>query len=164
MSSPNSLGRRGHPFMGHLCLWSQLRDNEIRVYGMPPPGAKGLAYIALQEAPQPSDQTDLDQRLFINPQRRWRHDPRDGACLARLVGGAPMVGGGRPTSGPIFPSVYFQSLLVPSRLQKSYAWPCCLYVNLTCGPSLVLFSWHPVETNIHQNSWNYISKPPISKS
>jgi hypothetical protein len=47
MSSPNSLGRKGHPFMGHLYLWSPLRDNEIRVYGMPPTGARGLAYIAL---------------------------------------------------------------------------------------------------------------------
>jgi hypothetical protein len=33
--------------MGHLYLSSPLRDNEIRVYGMPPPGARALAYIAL---------------------------------------------------------------------------------------------------------------------
>jgi hypothetical protein len=32
---------------------------------MPPPGARGLAYIALWEAPQLSDQTDLDLRLLF---------------------------------------------------------------------------------------------------
>jgi hypothetical protein len=29
------------------------------------PRARGLAYIALSESPQPSDQTDLDQRLLF---------------------------------------------------------------------------------------------------
>jgi hypothetical protein len=32
---------------------------------MPPPGARALAYIALYEAPQPSDQTDLNERLLF---------------------------------------------------------------------------------------------------
>jgi hypothetical protein len=32
---------------------------------MPPPGARGLAYIALYEASQPSDQIALDLRLLF---------------------------------------------------------------------------------------------------
>jgi hypothetical protein len=46
-------------------LWPSLGDNELGFRGMPPPGARGLAYIALLEAPQPSDQTDHDLRLLL---------------------------------------------------------------------------------------------------
>jgi hypothetical protein len=35
-------------------------NNELGFQGIAPPGARGLAYIALYEASQPLDQTNLD--------------------------------------------------------------------------------------------------------
>ena len=35
------------------------------------PGAKGPAYIALPNERGPSDQTDLNRMVFLNPLGRW---------------------------------------------------------------------------------------------
>ena len=42
------------------------RDEE-----MPPPGARGPGYIALPNECGPSDQTDINRTVFLDPQRRW---------------------------------------------------------------------------------------------
>jgi hypothetical protein len=102
---------------------------------VPPLGARGLAYIALYEAPQPSDQTDLDERLLliIKGDRGMIHEvapdwpPRWGGC----------PGGGAPapvtlTGGSHFLWDCFSSLLDYSFIYIS------LYVNMTCGPHLVI--------------------------
>ena len=39
--------------------------------GVSPPGARGPAYIALPNERGPSDQTDLNRTVFLDPQRRW---------------------------------------------------------------------------------------------
>ena len=39
--------------------------------GLPPPGARGPAYIALPNECGPLDQTDLNRTVFLDPQRRW---------------------------------------------------------------------------------------------
>jgi len=36
-----------------------------------PPGARGPAYIALPKKRGPSDQTDLNRTVFLDPQRQW---------------------------------------------------------------------------------------------
>jgi hypothetical protein len=74
---------------------------------MPPPGAKGLAYIALKEAPQSSDQTDLDLRLIFIV--------KGGGSMIQEVepdwlywwGERPNPLGGRPASGAVLPPVCF---------------------------------------------------------
>jgi hypothetical protein len=60
------------------------------------PGVRGLAYIALSESPQPSNQTDLDQRLLFILKG-------DGGTIQELApdwsprwGGRPEGGGARP--------------------------------------------------------------------
>jgi len=48
---------------------------------------------------------------------------------------------------------------------RSYLFTCwlvSLYVNLTCGSPLDLFGSPSAEIDIHQNSWNSVSVPPIS--
>ena len=42
------------------------RDSEVSS-----PGARGPAYIALSNERGPSDQTDLNRTVFINPLGRW---------------------------------------------------------------------------------------------
>jgi len=64
---------------------------------VPPLGARGPAYIAPPNEYGPSDQTDLNRMLFLNPLGRWsiihemepdslralgRHPWGDGRCLA----------------------------------------------------------------------------------
>ena len=38
---------------------------------MPPPGARGSVYIALPNERGPSNQTDLNRMVFLNPLGRW---------------------------------------------------------------------------------------------
>jgi hypothetical protein len=86
---------------------------------MPTLGARGLAYIALFEAPQPLDQTDIDLRLIFilkGDGGMIRKTEPDWLCR---WGGRPHPLGGRLASGPILCLVCFPSLLVPFRLQKS---------------------------------------------
>jgi hypothetical protein len=101
--------------------------------------------------------------IIIDPQRRWRHDPRGWLWLATSVGRAPRPRGGHPcclASGPSPPGKY---LLEFSRIFFFIVWSVSLYVNLTCGPPLVLSCQTPVKIDIHQNSWNSISVTPISR-
>jgi len=46
-------------------------NERIRVLEVPPPGARGPAYIAPPNERGPSDQTDLNRTVFLNPLGRW---------------------------------------------------------------------------------------------
>ena len=70
---------------------------------MPPPGTRGPAYIAPPNERGPSDQTNLNRMVFLNPLGRWsiiREIERD---WPQEVGGRPVGQGGRPVSGPVSP-------------------------------------------------------------
>ena len=45
--------------------------NELGLLFSPPLGAKGSAYIVLPNECGPSDQTDLNRTVFLNPLGRW---------------------------------------------------------------------------------------------
>ena len=74
---------------------------------------------------------------------------------------------GARSAWPPWPSVKFCSPLFwclpePSRSYLFTCWLVSLYVNLTCGSPLDLFGSPSAEIDIHQNSWNSVSVPPIS--
>ena len=57
---------------------------------MPPLGARGPAYIAVPNEHRPSDQTDLNRTIFLNPLGQW--------SIIRDAGDDWLPGqGGRPT-------------------------------------------------------------------
>jgi len=45
--------------------------NELGFESFSPPGARGLAYIALPNEHGPSDQTDLNRVVLLDPLGRW---------------------------------------------------------------------------------------------
>ena len=63
---------------------------------MPPPGAKGPAYIAPPNKRGPSDQTDLNRMVFLNPLGRWSMIREAGPDWPRHLGGRPLPGPTRP--------------------------------------------------------------------
>ena len=65
---------------------------------MPPREARGLAYIALPNERGPSDQTDLNRTVFLNPLGRW-------SIIREASADWPLGQGGRPTPGPAQPPV-----------------------------------------------------------
>ena len=70
--------------------------------GMPPSGARGPAYIALPNEHGPSDQTDLNRTIFLNPLGRWSI-----ICEARADW--PPGQGERPAPRPARPPVRSRS-------------------------------------------------------
>jgi len=66
---------------------------------MPPPGARGPAYITLPNEHGPPDQTDLNRTVFLNPLGRWSIIREAGPDWSRQQGGRPMGEGGRPALG-----------------------------------------------------------------
>jgi len=70
---------------------------------MPPPGAKGPAYIALPNECGPSDQTDLNRMVFFNPLGRWSIIRETGADWPPGQGRAGALGGraGALPPGPL---------------------------------------------------------------
>ena len=73
---------------------------------MPPPRARGPAYIALQNEHVPSsDQTDLNHMVFLNPLGRWSIIHEAGTDWPPGQGGCPRGEGGCPTPGPARPPV-----------------------------------------------------------
>ena len=54
---------------------------------MSSPGARGLAYIALPNERGPSDQTDLNCTVFLNPLCRWSMIREVGPDWPRHLGG-----------------------------------------------------------------------------
>ena len=71
----------------------------------PPLGWRGLAYIAPSSEFGPSDQTDIDRTVFLNPLGRWSIIREVGCHWLPGQGGRPMGEGGRPASGPDRPPV-----------------------------------------------------------
>jgi hypothetical protein len=107
MSSPNSLGRRGHPFMGHLCLWSRQRDNEIRVYGIASSRGQGPCLYSPLGSTTALGSNWPWSTIIIDPQRRWRNDLGGGAWLALQVGWVPPPLGRPPSLRARFASHLF---------------------------------------------------------
>ena len=76
------------------------------------PGARGPVYIALPNERGPSDQTDLNHTVFLDPQRRW-------SLIRETCPDWSPGQGGRPTPGPSRPPVRsrgFWSLLDDRKL------------------------------------------------
>ena len=72
---------------------------------MSPPGARGPAYIAALNECGPSDQTDLNRIVFLNPLGRWSIIREVEPDWLPEQGGRPRGEGGRPVLGPARPSV-----------------------------------------------------------
>ena len=45
--------------------------NELGLFRSSPPGARGSAYIVSPNEYGPSDQTDLNRTIFLNPLGQW---------------------------------------------------------------------------------------------
>ena len=73
--------------------------------GVPPPGARGPAYIALPNECGPSNQTDLNRTVFLDPQRRWSIILEAERDWLLSHGERPRGEGGRPAPGPARPPV-----------------------------------------------------------
>ena len=55
----------------------------------PPPGSRGSAYIAPRDKSGPSDQTDLNRVVFLDPIGRWSMIREVEADWLRGEGGRP---------------------------------------------------------------------------
>jgi len=73
---------------------------------MPPPGARGPPYIALPNEHGPSDQTDLNRTVFLNPLGRWTIIREAGADWPLGQGGCPRGEGERPAPEPARPPIH----------------------------------------------------------
>ena len=73
--------------------------------GLPPPGARGPAYIAPPNERGSSDQTDLNRTVFLNPLRRWSIIREAEPDCMRHLGGRSRGDGGRPVPGPARPPI-----------------------------------------------------------
>ena len=65
---------------------------------MPPPGARGSAYIVLPNECGSSDQTDINRTVFLDPLGRW-------SMIREVEPDWPSDQGGRPAPGPDRPPV-----------------------------------------------------------
>jgi len=63
---------------------------------VPPPGARGLAYIVPLNEYGPSDQNDLNRMVFLNPLGRWSVIRETEPDWPRQQGGCPVPGPARP--------------------------------------------------------------------
>jgi len=71
-----------------------------------PPGARGPAYIASPNDCGPSDQTDLNRTVFLDPLGRWSMIREAGPDWPRHLGGRPRGEAGPLPPGPLgFPFV-----------------------------------------------------------
>ena len=67
---------------------------------LPPPEARGPDYIVPSSESEPSDQTDINRTVFLDPLGRWsmiREVERD---CPKHQGGRPRGEGGRPVPEP----------------------------------------------------------------
>ena len=83
------------------------------------PRARGPAYIALPNEHGPSDQTDFNRTVFLDPQRRWSTIRETCPDWSPGQGERPRGEGGRPAPGPARPPVRsrgFWSLLDDRKL------------------------------------------------
>ena len=73
---------------------------------MSPPGARGPAYIAPPNECGPSDQTDLNRTVFLNPLGRWSMIRKAGPHWPRHLGGRPRGEGGHTLISLCKPDVW----------------------------------------------------------
>ena len=66
-----------------------------------PLGWRGLDYIVLSSEFGPSDQTDIDRMVFLDPLGWWRMIQEIGSDWPRGQGGRPRWEGGRPAPEPV---------------------------------------------------------------
>ena len=86
------------------------------------PRARGPAYIVLSDESGPSDQTDIDWTVILDPLGRWSMIPEVDSDWAPQEGGRPSPLGGLPGQGPVLPllrSRGFWSLLDGRKLHGS---------------------------------------------
>jgi len=122
---------------------------------MPPPGARGPAYIALPNERGPSDETDLNCTVFHNPLGRWSIIIEAVPDWPRQQGGRPRGEGERPAPGPARPPVRscgFWSLLDDRKLPHTLISLC--KPDVWAFPPYFLIT--PAEIDNHQNSWNSV--------
>jgi len=129
--------------------------NELGFESCPTPRARGHAYIALQDECGPSNQTDLNRVVFLDPLGRWSIILEAEPHWLSGQGGHPRVEGGRPTPEPARPparSRGFWSLLDDGKLPYTL-------ISL-CKPDMWAFPPYfripPAEIDKHQNSWNSV--------
>ena len=84
---------RGEVFLrGHLStIW----------WTCSPPGARGSGYIVPPSEYGPSDQTDIDWMVILDPLGRWSVIPKKSPNWTLGQGGRPRGEGGRPAPGPV---------------------------------------------------------------
>ena len=66
-----------------------------------PLGCRGLDYIVLSSEFGPSDQTDIDRTVLLDPLGRWSTIQDFGSDWPRSQGGHPRGEGGRPAPKPV---------------------------------------------------------------
>jgi len=126
------------------------KDTEV-----PSLGARGPAYIALPNEHGPSDKTDLNCMVFLNPLGRWSTIHEVGPDWPRHLGGRPRGKGGHPAPGSARPPVRsrgFWSLLDDRKLVHTLISLC--KPDVWAFPPYFLIT--PAEIDKHQNSWNSI--------
>jgi len=77
--------------------------NELGLLRSSSPGARGPAYIVLRNEYGPSDQTDLNHTVFLNPLGRWSMIHETQPDWLSGQGGRPRGEGGCPALGPAQP-------------------------------------------------------------
>jgi len=75
-----------------------------------PLGWRGLAYIAHSDEFGPSDQTDINRTVFLDPLGRWSIIREVGSDWSSDQGGCPRGEGGHPAPGPDRPPVRSRGL------------------------------------------------------
>ena len=75
--------------------------NELGLLRSSPPGARGPAYIVPPNEYGPSDQTDLNRIVFLNPFGRWSMIHEAEPDWLSGQGGCPRVRAGALSPGPL---------------------------------------------------------------
>ena len=75
-------------------------DNDFSSSLLFPQGWRGLDYIVLSSEFGPSDQTDIDHTVFLDPLGRWRVIRKTGPYWTPTQGRRPRGEGGRPAPEP----------------------------------------------------------------
>ena len=80
--------------------------NELVLQRSSPPRARGSAYIVPPNEYGPSDQTDLNRTVFLNPLGRWSMIREVEFDWLSGQGGRLRGEGGRPGPGPVRPPAH----------------------------------------------------------
>ena len=118
--------------------WNPSFDSVEEVWS---PGARGSGFIVPSSESGPSDQTDIDWTVIVDPLGRWSNIPKESPDWTLAEGGRPGKEGGRPvpvSSRPPLRSRGFWSLLDDRKLRgtlislcKPDVWAFPLYFLIT---------------------------------